>query len=99
MTSRIDLSPEHLRLVRAILREHVPDRNVRAFGSRVTGNAKPMSDLDVCIMGEAPIGSATVARLRDAFSESLLPIRIDIVLWAGLTPAFRAKIEESSIDL
>lgn len=43
----IDVSPDHLAEVQAILREHVPECEVRAFGSRVQETAKPYSDLDL----------------------------------------------------
>lgn len=36
----LDLTPEQWRIVREILRRHVPDRAVWAFGSRVKGTAR-----------------------------------------------------------
>lgn len=41
MTDQIDITPEERAIVLRILNEIVPDREVRAFGSRVTGKAKP----------------------------------------------------------
>ncbi len=32
------------------IRERIPDAEVFAFGSRVSGNAEPDSDLDVCVV-------------------------------------------------
>ncbi len=46
----LDVKPEHLEMVQAILRTHLPEREVWAFGSRVNGKAKPASDLDLCVM-------------------------------------------------
>lgn len=40
----IDLPPHHLTTVQRILAEHLPDCEVRAFGSRVTGKARKHSD-------------------------------------------------------
>jgi len=51
----LDLSADHLETVRRILACHVPGREVRAFGSRVTGRAWRYSDLDLLIMGSEPI--------------------------------------------
>ena len=48
----LDLPENQLQLVRGILQEIAPDREVWAFGSRVKGTAKPYSDLDLVIRGE-----------------------------------------------
>jgi len=40
----LDLSAAHLAIVCDILKRHIPHYTVWAFGSRVTGNAKPYSD-------------------------------------------------------
>ena len=43
----IDLSQDDLELVRRILLDHVPGVEVRAYGSRVRGNAERFSDLAI----------------------------------------------------
>lgn len=89
----IDLPAEHLAMVLAVLALHVPGVEVRAFGSRVTGRAKPWSDLDLVLMNEQPLPVPVIAALRSAFDESDLPIRVDVVEWARLEPGFRQVIE------
>jgi len=89
----LDLTPEHLLEVRCILQLNVPGRTVRAFGSRVQGTAKPFSDLDLAVMGDAPLDFRTLAALKDAFAESDLPFRVDVVDWAATSEAFRGIIE------
>jgi len=83
--------------VLAILHEHIPSRVVRAFGSRATDSAKPMSDLDLCIMGEKPLPSKQLAALVTAFSDSILPFKVDVVEWTTISPAFRAIIERRHV--
>ncbi|MGF1640346.1 MAG: nucleotidyltransferase domain-containing protein, partial [Rhodospirillales bacterium] len=78
----IDVRPDHWKIVRRILRRHVPERDVWAFGSRVTGAAKPHSDLDLAIIGDRPLPLAASAALAEAFSDSDLPWKVDIVDWA-----------------
>lgn len=78
--------------VRHILQHHVPGRMVRAFASRVHGNAKPFSDLDLTIMGETPLDFRQLAALKDAFAESNLPFRLDVVDWATTSEVFRGII-------
>ncbi len=77
------------REVRRILQKQVPEWAVWAFGSRVMGNAKPYSDLDLVVMTDQPLSLARMADLKAAFDESDLPFRVDIVDWAATSPAFR----------
>ena len=93
----IDLPPGDLALVKSILRDHVPERRILAFGSRVMGMVKAYSDLDLCLMGDTPLELNRLAHLEEAFSESTLPIKVDIVSWASLTEFFRRIIEENSV--
>ena len=95
----IDLAPAHFAIVRDILRHHVPDREVRAFGSRVRGNARPTSDLDLVIMTDEPLDPALQADLSEAFSEAPLPFKVDVVDWAVCDEAFRAIINENSLPV
>ena len=91
----IDLEPRHLDLVVRLLREKVPlGFEVRVFGSRVTGGAKRYSDLDLALVGPSPLEREKLEDLRMAFSESDLPILVDILDWARISPGFREVIKE-----
>lgn len=89
----IDVSPAHGDQIRAILHRHVPGCEVRAFGSRVTGRARPYSDLDLVVVGPARLPFRQLAALRIAFEESDLPYRVDVLDWHALTPEFQRAIE------
>ncbi|NNJ84274.1 MAG: nucleotidyltransferase domain-containing protein [Gammaproteobacteria bacterium] len=93
----LDVRQDHLVIIREILRRHVPDRAVWAFGSRVRGTARTASDLDLCIGGDKPMGFERLARLRDAFSASVLPFRVDVVAWASTGESFRRVIERERV--
>ena len=95
----IDLSPHHLETVKRILRDHVPDREVKAFGSRATWTAMDYSDLDLLVLGESELDGATLSRLNEAFEESDLPMCVDVVDWHGISPEFRKLIEPSCVRL
>ena len=88
----IDVRPADLDTVRRILREHVPDLEVHAFGSRVAWNARETSDLDLALMTDKPLGIDRTAGLRAAFTDSDLPFRVDIVDWATASEKFRQRI-------
>lgn len=87
------IKPEHLAIVKKILREFLPGVEVRAFGSRVGGVFKDWSDLDLAIMGKARLDSRKLTRLKGAFEESDLPYRVDLLDWHGISPEFQKLIE------
>lgn len=90
----LDLRPDHLEIVRGILGKHVPAHDVWAFGSRVGKTAKATSDLDLVIVGDTPIDLVIISALKDAFSESSLPMKVDILDWATVAEPFRRRIDE-----
>lgn len=90
----IDLNPSHLETVKRILAEHVPDCEVRVFGSRVTWTAKDYSDLDLAIVGPRALDSERLRLLREAFEESDLPFRVDVIDWHAISAAFRKVVEK-----
>ena len=95
----IDIGPAELETVRSILREHVPELEVRAFGSRVSWTARATSDLDLALMTDQPLSIARMAELRAAFTESELSFRVDIVDWAATSESFRKLIEDEHVPL
>lgn len=96
---RLELRPGELEIVRDILRRHVPERAVWAFGSRVQGKAKPYSDLDLAVLGEQPLALSIRAELVEEFSESDLPFKVDVVDWATTSERFRQIIRKKYVVL
>ena len=87
------LQSEHLKIVKDILRFYVPEYEIWAFGSRVHGrNLKEMSDLDLVVIADAPLPDRKLSQLRDAFSLSYLPFRVDVVDWSVTQETFREII-------
>ncbi len=95
----IDLNPHHLGTVRRILAEHVPACEIRAFGSRATWTAKDYSDLDLAVVGGGPLEWGVLGRLKEAFEESDLPMRVDVHDWHTIPERFRAVIERDYVVL
>ena len=85
----IDLAPEQLAIVRRLLAVQVPECEVRAFGSRVLGKAKPHSDLDIALFGPVRLPLARLVALREAFQECELPIGVDVIDWHAISENFR----------
>ncbi len=90
----IDLNPAYLEIVQRILAEHVPECEVRAYGSRVTWTARDYSDLDLAVVGRKPFSLRRMRQLKEAFEESDLPIRVDVWEWHAISDGFKNVIGE-----
>ncbi|MDT8287928.1 MAG: nucleotidyltransferase domain-containing protein [Elusimicrobiales bacterium] len=75
----IKVTPAQLRIIKTILAAHVPGVEARAFGSRVDGSPKAYSDLDLALIGPSRLDSALIEALKEAFAESDLPFRVDVL--------------------
>lgn len=95
----IDINPIHLETIKRILDEHVPDCEVRAFGSRAKWNAEDYSDLDLAVVGNQPLDWRILSQLEMDFEESDLPFRVDILDWHDISDKFRELIEIDCIAL
>ncbi|MDR1163756.1 MAG: nucleotidyltransferase domain-containing protein, partial [Candidatus Accumulibacter sp.] len=95
----IDIRPEHWQIVRDILRKHVPQYEVWAFGSRAKWTAKQYSDLDLAVITNRPLPLKVSASLADDFSESDLPWKVDVVDWASTSESFRKIVERDRVGV
>ncbi len=92
------IESHELEIVRSILGNCIPERNIWAFGSRATGvRLKRFSDLDLAIEGKLTL--AERARLAEEFDESPLPFKVDIVELDEVDPAFVARIKPDFMSL
>lgn len=83
----------------AIVAEHLPAHEVWAFGSRATGNSKLFSDLDLAVITKEPLSIAKLAELTEAFFESGLPWKVDLVDWCSTSEQFREIIQRDHVEL
>ncbi|MFM5361987.1 restriction endonuclease subunit S [Aeromonas veronii] len=95
----IDLNPHDLATVLVILQKQVPNLEVWAFGSRVTWSAKSYSDLDLAIITKEPLTISELAELKDAFDDSDLLVKVDVVDWANTSDNFKAIIQAQKVVL
>jgi len=95
----IDAAPAHLRIVLDILEKYVPECEVRVFGSRHTHTAKSYSDLDLALVGRGRLDINQMAQIQEAFQESLLPYRVDVLDWYAISPEFQKVIENNGYEI
>ena len=99
MTDHLDLAARHREQVEALLREHVPQAEVWAYGSRVNGMNHEASDLDLVLRGPdlAAIPTLQLADLTEAFRHSNIPILVEARDWARLPESFHDEIERNYV--
>jgi len=95
----VDLRPDQLATVLAILQAEVPECEVWAFGSRAKWTAKDSSDLDLALMASERLPLSKLGRLREAFKDSYLPVKVDVVDIRRVSDEFRKIIESQRVVL
>lgn len=99
MNSRppLDVATADWHIVQSVLHKYIPNLTVWAFGSRARRTAKQFSDLDLAIISEQPMGLDLTAKLAEAFAESDLPYKVDLVDWATTHESFKRIIERDKV--
>lgn len=96
----MEIEPRWHALVVDILRCHAPRPcRVYAFGSRVKGRARRFSDLDLAFDAGRALTLGDEAVLDEAFDESDLPWRVDIVDLVTCSHTFRREVESHAVPL
>jgi type I restriction enzyme S subunit len=90
----IDITPYQFDIVINILKKHVPHCEVRVFGSRYKWTSKNYSDLDLVVVGSTKLDKKTLYDLKEDFSESDLPIRVDVLDWHAISEEFKQVINQ-----
>lgn len=81
-----------------LIQEFFPkDCQMALFGSRVKGNFRENSDLDICVLSN--ISRNEVSKINEKFEESHLPFTVDIVLYKDCDDKFRKIIDSTGIKI
>ncbi len=96
----VDINPTDLTCVKSILSAHLQNEaKVWVFGSRATWTTKDSSDLDLAIDAGRPLTRQEECALADAFDESDLPYKVDIVDLQTASESFKTIIERDMVEL
>ena len=96
--TRIDLTASQMRELTGLLAQHLPHTQVWAYGSRLNGNARDNSDLDIVAFTDAT-QQENVSLLREAFDESNLPFIVDFFVWDEVPEQFKANIKKAYMEI
>lgn len=77
----------------------LPEAEIIVFGSRIHGTAKPWSDLDLAIKAESALDWKMLEEIKEAFQDSELPFRVDVLDWNDIMDAFCEAIEGSGYEM
>lgn len=92
------LRPAEYRTVVTLLGRYLPNTDVWAYGSRTNGNAVDASDLDLVAFSAAE-QEPLLDAIREAFEESDLEFRVDIMGWGDLPETFKREVERNHVVL
>lgn len=95
----IDLADKYLKEIQTIINQHAPDCRIRIFGSRATGKSGKFSDLDLAIEGNKELGLQTMVMMKEAFRESNLPFKVDVLDWLAISNDFRSQINQECVTI
>lgn len=90
----LHLPEPYLRMVQHILHTHLPEAEVWGYGSRVNGDYYDASDLDLVVRQPDNLQrrQSNLGEVMEAFSDSHLPIMVQLVDWASIPASFHAEI-------
>ncbi len=98
MPDRLHLPQRYRRILEGLLHEHVPDAEVWAYGSRITGESHGGSKLDLVVRGpELEPLSDGFFELLEAIEQSNIPILVQAHDWARLPESFHKEIERNYV--
>jgi|GEM_PF-113542 len=94
---KLDLPKQYLEQLQLLLKKYVPDAEIWAYGSRVTGTAHEGSDLDIILRNPKDLNKDIDGwiDLKEAITESTIPIIIDLHLWNMLPVSFHDNIQKA----
>ena len=92
----IDLAPKQLGLLKKIIKQHIPDKTVWVYGSRVTWKADEASDIDLTVFN---CTNVQIYELKETLEESDLLFTVDVMNWEEIADSFRANIKKQYVVL
>ncbi len=101
MTEGLHLSPRHREEIKVLLRKHLPNVEIWAYGSRVNGRSHDGSDLDLVLRGPklAEIDTSQIVDFIEALQDSTIPFLVEARDWACLPESFHREIEREHVVL
>lgn len=91
----IHLTTNKFTIIKNILQRFIPNYAVWVFGSRISDRYKKFSDLDLVIINYRSLDFKIYAQIVEAFDDSDLTFKVDLLEWASLSDSWHEKIQEN----
>lgn len=98
MEEKVAITPRDKEILSFLLTQYLPNTAVWAYGSRVSNDVRPWSDLDIVVFTKAD-QQVQLSLLKEALEESNLSFRVDLHEWDFLPDNFKTIIKTSRVIL
>jgi predicted nucleotidyltransferase len=95
----IDAKTNDLDFIKNVIKMYLSDCEIRVFGSRIKKRSKKYSDIDIAIVSKEKIDWVTIEKIKERFSISDLPYRVDILDYNSLSLNFKKIVDKNYIVL
>lgn len=98
----IGIDKKHRDFLISMLKQYIPDKNAMfyLFGSRAKGGYKEYSDIDIAVdLNGKRLPSEILARLSQAFENSIYPYEVDIIDLNNISEGFKRCIEKDLVEI
>ena len=92
----LDLDKKQLDILKEIIQQHIPDKTVWVYGSRVTWKANEVSDIDLTVFD---CTDSQIYRLKETLEESDLLFTVDVMNWEEIPNNFKTNIKKQYVVL
>lgn len=83
--------------IKGILAPYFKKYKFYFYGSRVRGDFRPLSDLDIMIKGESPMPADDFEALKEAFDDSNLPYIVNLADFYNISDEFYQMIKDDFV--
>ena len=98
MTTPVVMTPRAYETLVTLLKPHLPDTAVRAYGSRVQGQ-RPRAFGSDLVAFASPEQRMSIFDIKEALEQSDLPFRVDLLIWDEIPTSFHREIERDHVTL
>ncbi len=95
---KIDLSQKILNILKTEIKKELPECKILIFGSRVRGNAKKYSDVDIALIDSERIPTKVLMRLVETLNPKI-DYAIDIIDYNSVSNEFQKIIDETGVKI
>ena len=91
----INLSENEINIIKDIFKNHIYEGEVYIFGSRVRGNNKKFSDIDLAVNINRKLSLSEISAIKYDFDESDLIYTADIIDYNSISEEFKNIIDSN----